>query len=78
MVKNEEVKTIELYLEKRHVKTEDGKEFDAFKTPIGKLNLDVKFRKDAEIPSKSGYYKFDVSTINLNTKKEYPCLWIAK
>lgn len=79
MTKVEESKTtIKLYIEVKEVKTKDGKKFNAYKTPIGKLNLDVKFNKGAVQPKESGYYEFATDEINLNTKGDYPCLWIKK
>lgn len=72
-----EAKEITLYLEKKHVNF-DGKEFDVFKTPIGKLNVDVKFQKEAELPTESGYYVFESDKVNLNTKGDYPVIWIRK
>lgn len=73
-----EAKQVTLYVEVKHIKLDNGNEFDAFKTPVGKLNLDVKFNKDAEKPVKSGYYTFLTSEINLNTQGDYPVLWIRK
>ena len=72
-----ESKMITLFIEVKKVKTADGKTFNAYKTPIGKLNMDVKFTKDSgKEPKKSGYFEFDVEDINLNTTKDYPCLWV--
>lgn len=72
-----ETKKIKLYVEVKKVKLENGKSFNAFKTPIGKLNLDVKFTKDFEnVPTKSGYIEVETDKINLNTKKDFPCLWV--
>ena len=74
-----ETKKIKLYVEVKKVKLENGKSFNAFKTPIGKLNLDVKFTKDCMgVPTKSGYIELETDKINLNTKKDYTCLWIQE
>ena len=75
--KKEEKKTITLFIEVKEIKSEKGN-FTAYKTPIGKLNLDVKFNKEAEKPEESGYYTFNIEDLNLNTQKDYPCLWIRK
>lgn len=76
----EEVKKITLYLEVKHVKLDNGTEFDAYKTPFGKLNIDVKFTKEAESekPDTNGYYEFNVDSLNLDTRKDYPVIWIRK
>ena len=76
----QEAKTITLYLDVRKVKLDNGREFLAYKTPIGKLNLDVKFTKDMdkEAPTENGYYVFETDKINLDTRKDYPALWIRK
>lgn len=76
VTKKAEAKEITLYINVKHIKLDNGKEFDAYKTPIGKLNLDVKFNKDAERPEKDGYYTFKTDEINLNTQGDYPVLWI--
>jgi hypothetical protein len=75
---------IKLYLEVKEVSFKEGKKekkFNAFKTKIGGLNMDVKFTKEADENyeiSKSGYVEFDVTKINLDTRGDYPCLWIRE
>lgn len=73
-----ESKKITLYLTCKEVELED-KTFTAYKTPIGKLNIDVRFIKDSKEVEKidgDGYYKFDVKKVNINTQHKYPIIWI--
>ncbi len=78
--KKEESKKITLFITIKHVKLDNGTEFDAFKTPIGKLNIDVKFTKAAEKskPDENGYYEFNAEDVNIDTRKDYPVIWIQK
>lgn len=70
-----EVKKIKLWLEAKEVEYKD-KKFTAFKTPIGGLNVDVKFKKDVKTPTVSGYYEFNTDEININTEGDYPVIWV--
>ena len=68
------------YIEVKEVATQDGKKFNAFKTPIGeKFKMDVKFQKACKsVPKKSGYYDFDTDKLNLDTNGAYPALWVRE
>lgn len=76
------IKNVTLFLTTKEVKTKDAtgkeKKFTAYKTQIGKLNLDVKFTKeyDGVKPIKDGYFKISADKLSLDTSKDYPCLWI--
>lgn len=73
----EEKKTITLFLTKKLVKLDNGTQFYAYKTPIGKLSVDVRFTKDSEYKiDGDGYFDFDVEDVNINTKGEYPVIWV--
>ena len=58
--------------------TSDGRKFNVYKTySKNGRSTDMKFRKDVtDLPKVSGYYTFNVDDMNLNTKGEYPILWI--
>ena len=72
---------IKIYVDVKAVTFGNGKDkktFDAYKTQIGKLNMDVKFTKESEIkkPTKSGYVTIPTTNLSLDTSKDFPVLWI--
>lgn len=75
-----EAKILTLFITGHEVKTHDDKTFTAYKTQIGKLNMDVRFRKESELyeawDGKDGYIKLPVDKININTSGKYPVLWV--
>ena len=81
--KNEEIKdTITLKIYAKKVETEENT-FIAYKTKIGKLNLDVKLTKEYDgeefatlKDGESGYIKLKVVNLSLDTRKKYPVLWV--
>ena len=70
------VKEVEYFNESE----EQNETFLAYKTQLGKLNLDVKFTKDASklAPKKSRYFEIPVDKVNLDTRGDYPVLWIRQ
>lgn len=76
-----QAKKVRIYLDVKEVKFKDGKKektFLACKTPIGALNCDVKFTQEAEDlkPNKSGYFEISSDKLSLDTRNDYPCIWV--
>lgn len=57
--------------------TYNGRTFKAYKTQFGKLYVDVKFTKTSPyVPDESGYITLPADSININTEKNYPVIWV--
>lgn len=73
--KKELKNVITFYVEKQTIKYKDSY-FNAYKTKMGKLNIDVKFLKDVAPPLRSREIVVYTDDMNLNTSGDYPVIWV--